>query len=226
MSDYLKIEYSEEKRPSTDYPSKLARYLFSNLNFKKGQSLLEFGSGRAEILSSFSNLGLETFAVDSAESSNHFAQAAGAKFEQLIFTSDEPFSIFNEKKFDIVFSKSFVEHIPNPIDFAQASYKLLKPGGLFVTLTPDWESNQGIFYDDLTHVKPFTKVTLNQMLEYGNFEIIEIKTFRQLPITWHSKFFNFLAHLTSFFAPPRSRNKWLRWSRELMIIGVGRKPLI
>ena len=100
----------------------------------------------------------------------------------------------------------------------------MKPGGLFVTLTPDWESNQEIFYDDLTHVKPFTKVSLNQMLEYGNFEGIEVRTFRQLPITWQSSFFNFLAFLTSFLAPPRAKNKWIRWSRELMIIGVGRKP--
>ena len=225
MSDYLKIEYSEEKRPSTDYPSKLANYLFKILELKKGQSLLEFGSGRAEILSAFSNLGLKTFAVDSSESASSFAHDAGAEFNQYTFTSYESINIFEGKKFDIIFSKSFVEHINNPIDFAAACYSLLNPGGLFVTLTPDWESNHRIFYDDLTHIKPFTKISLNQMLEYGNFEEIEVKTFRQLPITWHSRFFNFLALLTSFFAPSRVKNKWMRWSRELMIIGVGRKPL-
>ena len=102
---------------------------------------------------------------------------------------------------------------------------MLKPGGLFVTLTPDRESNQEIFYDDLTHIKPFTRISMQQLLEYGNFVDIEVKTFRQLPITWNSKVFNTLAALTSYLSKPRAKNKWMRWSKELMIIGVGRKPI-
>jgi 2-polyprenyl-3-methyl-5-hydroxy-6-metoxy-1,4-benzoquinol methylase len=225
MSDYLEIEYAEEKRPTTAYPGLLAAHLYENLSFKVGQSLLEFGSGRAELLSHFSRLGLETYAVDSAQSSAAFAEKAGAKFKLFTFKDVDSTEPLREIKYDIIFSKSFVEHIENPLEFASASYRMLKPGGLFVTLTPDWESNQKIFYDDLTHIKPFTKVSMKQLMEYGNFIDIEVKTFRQLPITWNSKVFNTLAALTSYVSKPRAKNKWVRWSKELMIIGVGRKPI-
>ena len=225
MSDYLKIEYSEDKRPITSYPGQLATHLFKTLAFKSGESLLEFGSGRAELLYHFNRLGLQTYAVDSADSSAAFAQKAGAKFKLFTFKDINSIESLEEIQFDIIFSKSFVEHISNPLEFASASYKLLKPGGLFVTLTPDWESNQAIFYDDLTHIKPFTKLSMQQFLEFGNFIDIEVKTFRQLPITWNSKVFDTLAALTSLFSKPRSKSKWIRWSKELMIIGVGRKPI-
>jgi 2-polyprenyl-3-methyl-5-hydroxy-6-metoxy-1,4-benzoquinol methylase len=226
MSDYLEIEYAEDKRPLTSYPELLAAHLFESLSFKSGESLLEFGSGRAELLSHFTRLGLETYAVDSANSSAIFAEKAGARFKLFTFKDIESTESLLEMQYDIVFSKSFVEHISNPLEFASASYRLLKPGGLFVTLTPDWESNQEIFYDDLTHIKPFTKVSMQQLLEYGNFIDIEVKTFRQLPITWNSRVFNTLAEATSKLSKPRAKNKWMRWSKELMIIGVGRKPIV
>jgi SAM-dependent methyltransferase len=226
MSDYLEIEYAEDKRPMTTYPSLLAAHLFESLSFKLGESLLEFGSGRAELLSHFTRLGLETYAVDSAQSSAAFAEKAGARFKLFTFKDIESAESLLEMQYDIVFSKSFVEHISNPLEYASASYRLLKPGGLFVTLTPDWESNKEIFYDDLTHIKPFTKVSMQQLLEYGNFIDIKVKTFRQLPITWNSKIFNALAAMTSQLSKPRAKNKWMRWSKELMILGVGRKPIL
>ena len=225
MTDYLDIEYSNEKRPTTTYPSQLAEYLFNMLSLKPGYKLLEFGSGRAELLAHFTKLGLETYALDDAPSSKLFADNAGANFELFTFKNADSISNLPNRQYDVIFSKSFVEHISNPIEFAVASHVLLKPGGLFVTLTPDWESNKSIFYDDLTHIKPFSRVAMQQLLEYGKFEIIEVKRFRQLPITWRSSLFNFLAAATSMVSTPRARNKWFRWSRELMIIGVGRKPL-
>ncbi|CAN1644198.1 SmtA SAM-dependent methyltransferases [Candidatus Nanopelagicaceae bacterium] len=222
--DYLEIEYSADKRPKTEYPEKLARHLAAKYGFNRGDSILEVGSGRAEMLSHFTNLGLFTWAIDSAPSSALYAQTAGAKFNLVAFENLGSFEVFGEHKFDIVFSKSFVEHIPNPIEFSQACYNILKPGGLLVTLTPDWEASHKIFFDDLTHIKPFSRVSMVQFLEYGNFEIVSVERFRQLPITWNSSFFNALAKLTSYFSRSRSSNKWERWSKELMLIGVGRKP--
>jgi len=222
--DYLEIEYSALKRPKTEYPEKLARYLATKYGFKRGDSILEVGSGRAELLGHFTNLGLSTWGIDNAPSSASFALSAGAKFNLITFENLESFKVFGDQKFDIIFSKSFVEHIPNPIEFSQACHDILKPGGLLVTLTPDWDANQKIFFDDLTHIKPFSRISMVQFLEYGNFEILSVERFRQLPITWNSNFFNALAKVTSLFSRSRSSHKWERWSKELMLIGVGRKP--
>lgn len=226
MSDYLEIEYASTKRPQTDYPAKLAERIYKDFDFKPGMSILEFGCGRAELLAHFKVLGMLTYAVDDAPSSAKFAEAAGASFQLFTFRGKESMETLSNQSYDVIFSKSFVEHLSNPIEFAIGSFQLLKPGGLFINLTPDWESNKDIFFDDLTHVKPFTMISMQQLLDYGHFETVRIERFRQLPITWKSNFFNLMALVSSYFASPRAKRKWWRWSRELMIIGVGRKPMV
>ena len=53
MADYLKIVYSEKRRPYTDYPSKLVKYLYDKFNLKPGMKILEPGCGRGEFLKGF-----------------------------------------------------------------------------------------------------------------------------------------------------------------------------
>jgi len=223
LPDYLEVEYSEKKRPKTQYSEKLANHLFKKYGLKQNQDLLEIGSGRAEILKEFNILGLNTYAIDSAETASKYAKDSESDFENIEFNKNEKFNPFNGKKFDVIFTKSFVEHIDDPILFAKTCYDLLKPGGKLITLTPDWERNYAIFYDDLTHVKPFTTESLLQFYEFAGFKNIKIERFMQLPSTWNSKSMFILAKMTSLISPLRSKNKWLRWSRELMISGIGIK---
>ena len=221
MRDYLETEYAESKRPKTTYPAKLAKYLFTVFDFEPEQKILEVGSDRAELLHYFRELGLKTYAYDSAPSAKEHAKAAGAEFELGVFSPGKPFTPFGGTKFDIIFSKSFVEHLENPVAFAEACKRLLSPGGKLVTLTPDWESNVKIFYDDITHIKPFTVVSLEQMLDVASFSKVEVFKFRQLPSTWNSKVMKRMAQITSIFSHRRFKNKWMRWSRELMLASVG-----
>ena len=224
MPDYLEVEYSEKKRPKTTYPAKLANYLFTKYELSPGQEILEIGSGRAELLIEFNKLGLECWAVDSARSAGQHLRDLPIEFQEYKFTTGDGFEPFENRKFDIIFTKSFVEHIHNPIEFSLACFKLLKPGGKLITLTPDFEMNYRIFYDDLTHIKPFTEISLRQMYEYGHYQEIKVERFMQLPSTWNSQFMNLFARISRLIAPSRTRNKWLRWSRELMVAGVGIRP--
>jgi SAM-dependent methyltransferase len=221
MSDYLSIEYAQHKRPLTTYPEKLAAYLFKEFGLSQGQSMLEVGSGRSELLAQFSRLGLKTYAIDSAPSAEDFALQAGAKFELYEFSLDKKFTPFQGKKFDIIFSKSFIEHISQPIGYFEWCRTLLEDGGKLISLTPDWEANFKIFYDDVTHVKPFTEVSLRQILEITNFQSIRVFRFRQLPLTWTKKYVLYLSKITGVLSHHRAKKKWFRWSRELMIASVG-----
>ena len=222
MEDYISVEYNDEKRPQTSYPAKLAKYLFIRFKMQTGQSILEVGSGRSELLVHFKKMGMETYAIDSANSAAEFANKAGASFELYNLSPENSKEPFNGKKFDVIFSKSFIEHLHDPIYFFEWSKSNLNYDGKLISLTPDWESNTKIFYDDVTHVKPFTKVSLNQILELGNFKEIEVFKFRQLPITWSNPFALAMSKLTSMFTPPRVKQKWFRWSRELMLASVGK----
>ncbi len=80
------------------------------------------------------------------------------------------------------------------------------------------------FFDDVTHKTPFTEVSLEQITRMAGFEDVKAYSFRQLPITWKYPFINFISSIIAPFVPVRSTNKFLRWSRELMLIGYGIKP--
>ena len=112
MKDYLDIEYNLIDRPLTDYPAKLAKYLFDRFGLTKGMTMLEIGCGRCELLAHFRGLGLQTYGLDSAESAARYAELADSQFELAEFKPNETKVLFNGKKFDLIFSKSFIEHVP------------------------------------------------------------------------------------------------------------------
>ena len=88
---------------------------------------------------------------------------------------------FDDNSIDIVYSKSFIEHLHYPERYLEEAYRVLKPNGIFLTLTPDWQSNYKIFFDDFTHRTPFTTVALSDAYKMYGFKDINVYKFRQLP---------------------------------------------
>jgi SAM-dependent methyltransferase len=222
--DYLTVEYNPGRRPETGYPELLAAYIANRAGMAAGQSLLEFGCGRAEVAAGFVNLGLRVTGIDAAPSAENFAKSAGIKFVQAEIAAGNELPIAPES-FNFVFSKSFIEHMREPVSFLESCYTLLKADGKIVVLTPDWEANVKIFFDDVTHVSPFTRESMRQALELAGFEDIQVFRFRQLPITWNLTFMNLVAAAIAPLAPYRSKRKFLRWSKELMLCGIATKVI-
>ena len=220
--DYLTVEYNESERPLTDYPEKLAKYLFEKHAMQSGQRLLEIASGRSELASAFSSLGLNVLATDGSPEAEIYAKNHGIDFKSLIIESNKPME-FESNEFDIVFCKSFIEHLHEPLSFFTEVHRILRPGGMAIFLTPDWEANYKIFFDDVTHVQPFTQVSLKQILDLSGYKSISTYRFRQLPQTWKWPFLNLVCRTVTPFTSSRSKHKFLRWSRELMLSGVGYK---
>ena len=131
---------------------------------------------------------------------------------------------YADNTFDIVYSKSFIEHLTDPVSFLNESYRVLKPGGTIVTLTPDWVSGYKKFFDDYTHKSPFTVVSLKNIKTASGFENVEAYPFRQLPFTWNSPVLNSICGIIAPFVPFRTQTKLFRWSRELMLMSHARKP--
>jgi len=104
------------------------------------------------------------------------------------------------------------------------AFRVLKPGGLFLSLVPDWESNYKIYFDDYTHKTPFTIISLRDIYLLFGFDSVNVIKFRQLPIVWKYPQLNILCDIIAPFVPVRTEQKFLRWSRELMLIGSGIKP--
>jgi len=224
MADYLKVVYDNDVRPYTDYPSQLVRYLFHRFNMHQDMKILEPGCGRGEFLREFKKLGMDAVGLDISEETKDLLSQDD--IELLVSDVETEKGLpFPDSSFDVIYNKSFMEHLISPDKFLREAYRALKPGGMILCLIPDWESNYKTYFDDFTHRSPFTKPALEDILRMSDFENIEVTKFRQLPIVWKYPLLNYFCAFISPFIPVRVENKFLRWSRELMLIGVAYKPL-
>ena len=218
-TNYLSTVYNPESHPYTTYPEKLCKHLYDRFNFDKEMSLLEVGCGRGEFLRNFKNLGLSVYGCDLSDEVKDYLK----DFDIKITDVDKQPLPYNDNSIDIIFSKSFIEHLYYPENFLKEAMRILKPGGLLLTLTPDWESNYKIFFDDFTHRSPFTKTALKDAYKMTGYNSVDVFHFRQLPIVWKFPILNIFCAFISPFIPVRTSTKFLRWSRELMLVGIGKK---
>ena len=144
--DYVAVVYNEQERPFTTYPDQLARYLVSRYGIDPGHRLLDIGCGRGEFLRGFMDCGLQGYGVDRSRAAAQLCPEAELRTTDL---ESAPLP-FNDDSFDIVFSKSVIEHFYFPERLIQEVYRVLKPGGLVITMCPDWEFNIRIYFEDYT----------------------------------------------------------------------------
>ena len=186
---------------------------------QKGQRILEPGCGRGEFLNGFRKMGMDVYGCDLS----HYAgeDLDGIEVKQTDIEND-PLP-YDDNYFDVVYSKSLLEHLWKPDYYLLETRRILKPGGKIITLVPDWEANYKIYFDDYTHRTPFTKVSLHDIYRMCDYENVQVIKFRQLPVVWKFPFLNTFCAIISPFIPVRTSNKFLHFSRELMLIGYGNK---
>jgi SAM-dependent methyltransferase len=221
--DYVDVVYNEQDRPLTTYPARLAHYLFERYNIKPGQKFLDIGCGRGEFLRGFIDCGVQGHGVDRSRAAEKYCPEADLRKADL---ENEKLP-YPDNYFDVIYSKSVIEHFYYPEKLVQEMYRVLKPGGLAITLCPDWEFNYKIYFEDYTHRTPFMQNSLRDIQLIHGFENIEVERFRQLPILWGKGGVLLpLAEITRIFSPSffRNHSKWIRFSKEVMLLSSAAKP--
>lgn len=223
MENYTKIIYDKNLKPYTKYPGQLAAYLIDRFFISAGSRLVDIGCGRGDMLQAFKDSGLEVSGLELRDYGSELL--SGIKVDHANF-ENERFP-FNDNTFDVVFSKSVIEHLHSPENFLKESMRILKPGGRIIVLTPDWQSQLYIFYNDFTHHQPYTVLGLNNVLKIYDFKEVKTEKFYQLPFLWKAGFIKIaLKPLQKFFPVKRiTKLGFWRWSRELMVLGTGVKQL-
>lgn len=221
MANYIDVVYNEKIRPYTGYPFQLCRYLSYRFNLKKECRLLDVGCGRGEFLKGFKDLGLDVYGLDYEKSNSPLLRDIKIEYVDI---ENRPFP-FDNNTFDVIFSKSVIEHFLNPENFMKECYRVLKPKGRVIIMTPDWSSQMKIFFDDYTHRHPYTFAAIKNILNIFDFKEAESVLFYQLPILWKYPFLKVFSYILRIFVPvtTKSRIKFIRWSVELMILGTGIK---
>lgn len=221
--DYVSVVYNEHDRPLTGYPLLLARHLFERYGIKAGAKLLDIGCGRGEFLHGFITCGVEGHGVDQSCCAQKYCPNATLKTANF----EDGGIPYEDNYFDVVYSKSVIEHFYYPERLVREMYRVLKPGGLAITLCPDWRFNYMIYFEDYTHRTPFMLSSLRDILLIHGFKNVTVGHFRQLPILWNTGGWLLpLAEMTRILAPDflRHHSKWVRFTKEIMLISSANKP--
>ena len=156
-------------------------YLIKNLfNFeiKKELKVLDVGCGDKSLKEPFERKGLLYQGID---------------IDIIDFNNDK--FPFPDNSFDLVVSLAVIEHIKNTENFLSEINRILKKGGFVFLSTPNWCYAFKNFYDDYTHVRPYTKKSLLKILSDFNFVDIHI-----LPGLRNKYFWQYTIPLAEFFA--------------------------
>ncbi len=221
-NDYVSVIYNDLERPFTSYPEKLSRYLFNRYNLQENQTILDIGCGRGEFLDGFIKCGLKGFAVDQSPNAINYFPDINLKISDI----ENDGIPYPDSNFDIIYSKSVIEHFYDPSKLIKEIYRLLKPGGLVITLCPSWEYNYKIYFEDYTHRTPFMHQSLKDIQKINGFIDVRVEFFRQLPILWEKKWLIPFSQLTNLLAPNflKKKSKWVKWSKEIMLLSSSLKP--
>lgn len=223
--DYVDVVYNETDRPLTEYPQKLARYLFNRYGLKKGDNFLDIGCGRGEFLKGFINCGVNGYAVDQSSAVRKYCPEAELRISDI----ENDGIPYPNNYFDVVYSKSVIEHFHYPERLIKEMYRVLKPGGFAITLCPAWEYNFRIYFEDYSHRTPFMLESLRDIQIIHGFEHVQVEFFRQLPCTWRGMGAIAVpfAEITRLLVPSlvKKHSKWVRFSKEIMLLASSRKPM-
>jgi len=229
MDSYFDINYPENEYSVTQYPQKLCNYLTNKYfsDYKEGAKVLDIGCGRGSYMVGFSRCNFSVYGVDKRLDSSKIMEGSQVAECDL----EHEFLPFEKNTFDIVFGKSVIEHILNTDLILSDIYRILKPEGIVLILTPAWESQYRHFYNDYTHVKPFTRKGLQNALKMNKFQSVECNYFTQLPLVWRFPFLRYFTDILAFLPDgltwkdfeENHHRKLIRFSKEKMLLAVGMK---
>ena len=221
MKDYVRHIYSEGARPKTIYPIKLVEYLVSRFGIQTGAKVLDLGCGRGDFSQAFLSTGMRVSAVDFSDSITENYEKI--KFKMCDFTKDN--LPYENSTFDVVFSKSVIEHMYYPEILFTEAKRVLKSGGLIITMCPSWDHNYRMYFEDFTHRTPFMKCSLHDFHLLIGLQEVETEFFKQLPFCWGNNLGYLLTELIRILPIGflKGKSKFIKFSKETMLLSTGRK---
>ncbi len=149
---------------------------FFNFDLKIGMNILDLGSGDKFLKKEFEERGMIYNDYD---------------INDINFEVDK----FNyvDNKFDLVVSLAVLEHIKNPDLFLSECKRVLKNNSHIYLSTPNWKYSKDTFWNDPTHVKPYSEKSLKDILTLKGFRNVEIlPNLRCKSRWWYEGKFRFL----------------------------------
>ena len=175
--------------------------------FSSGQALLDLGCG-------------DQFLRAGSEARGQVYQ--GLDIEDCDFEKDT-FPVLDES-IDVALAYSVIEHLRDPSIFLSECLRVLKPGGFLILEAPNWHFSQRGFFDDFTHVRPYSPHSLCGLLRSFKFDpLLDVPNLRcRSRFAYTNRYRYRLAALRPFSGVTRFLPEFLT-GRALGMIVIARK---
>lgn len=161
--------------------------------------VLDVGCGNGGFVRACGDAGIDAIGVEAFDTSTTIAARSGVS---VLKAAGERLPL-KSGAFDVVRLKEVLEHVQEPLALAAEMRRVLRSGGVFLSYVPSQWSQlypfPANFYDDYTHVRAFSRVGLQRLLEDAGFEHIVVEGYTPPLRTWQrpigaaaSRFFPFL----------------------------------
>lgn len=170
------MEYYQNTR-IYDQKSFRERITYLDKFFPNKGLLLEIGSSIGTMLEIAKKCGWRTAGIEP----NKFASRIFNKRNEdiTIFNCffDEKFVSIHKRKYELIYSSDVIEHTKDPLLFLRLSGKLLKKGGLIVTITPDFDNPLSKLFQikPTEHLLYFSRRNIDTLYKKAGLKIIEIR---------------------------------------------------
>lgn len=140
---------------------------------------LDIGCATGLLLSHMETLGWKGFGVELCPLSAEY----GINVRNLdIFNGTLDGAGYTDNKFSVVHSSHLIEHLTDPAAYIEEVFRILKPGGFFITTTPNSNSLQAKLFGKnwrsaiADHMYLFSVSTLTKLIETEKFNILQTGT--------------------------------------------------
>ena len=151
----------------------------------KNAKLLDLGSGDGSFVAACKDNHVNAFALDA------YSHKIDFEFDKIPF---------EDCQFDFITLTSVIEHIKNPKNILTEIRRVLKDNGYVIISTPNFKYSHKFFFNDPTHVKPYTNKSIVELLNFYNFEVIKTVPFlvNKSTLLWKIPFSFFFASILPF----------------------------
>ena len=144
-------------------------------SFRNFGSILDVGCGPGILLSHIDK-SWNKYGVEISKFASSIAKQFGNIFNGVIDDYQPDIS------FDVCVAHHVIEHVTNPITFIKKIHSLIKPGGVLIIGTPDFDSgaarrygNRFRFLHDRSHTSLFSADSMHRFLRDHGFEIYKVE---------------------------------------------------